>query len=358
MKDWKRTLTVKTGILQECRFLYVVMEEGDDYSNVKITLDFILDNQRIAETSKKDNAYISAFSHCSWVSSLRELARKKLSVRKLMNHRCLKKEISETYGTLCLAEKCLRRFSRNSCDDSSLLNFSMLNEHSHRIVFYDICSGKGISSFLISQLFSSSTIFMIDFDKRMNLDHLHISQCANIKYCHLDVTSKDFEDFMRLETTRNIQENNIPIVFGLHLCGTLSTSLTSLFNLLSLSLPILILSPCCMPTRKHTRMRDKIRRNKWDAYSYWCMAVYVSICDQRVDLCLAPCSEGAGKGEGGGQGEGLGQGGGLRGESGGTPTTASGPLSRTVHKDVVVDPLVLSEKASFVCAIRTGVAVV
>ena len=72
----------------------------------------------------------------------------------------------------------------------------------------------------------------------------------------------------------------IPVVVGLHLCGTLSTRLVNLYNEIS-DLPILILSPCCAPTRsKKNRVlmtRERLKRNSWPSYGHWAFSVYVLI---------------------------------------------------------------------------------
>ena len=85
-----------------------------------------------------------------------------VAVKQLLNHRFLKKEITELYGALARVEECLARAAsldarHRYCapcaprkalpeDDasSSSAMFPLLRRHAHRVVLVDLCCGKGV----------------------------------------------------------------------------------------------------------------------------------------------------------------------------------------------------------------------
>jgi hypothetical protein len=308
----------------------------------KITLDFILANNRKAAATGEEgnsltNSYISEFCQNEWIFSLRQLADENQAVRKLLNHKSLKKEITELYGALHLFEKFLQKshslllsqndnkmkntpavFSDNPCDPFPLLHHL---DETHHLAFYDICSGKGIASFFLSFLFPHSKIILIDSDPTMKLDHLLISQCSHVKYFNYNIYSNEFLHFLEIESQINSSLHiSHPLLFGLHLCGTLSLRLCSLFNSLPLY-PLLVLSPCCMPKNKKSNSSHRLHLGKWGrghghggenkkkgtgvreqqsdeqneeftGYDYWCLNVYHQLDptqmrrDMKQDACV------------------------------------------------------------------------
>ena len=315
-------------------------------SRPHISLDFVVKNEGLA--GGNSNAYIKSFCHDGDIlERLYKIVEADASILKLMNKQGLKKEITECYSAICLVERSLRRqkkFTDNILQDSSmqycdecvharnthsgaelivrddrgcfsntdveepLLTFSSILKNMASIVFYDVCSGKGILSFLLSLLFPDiPKIVMIDSDANMKLEHLNSNCCSRIVYKQCDIYSQDFSQYLMSEGRGCRQQNRIPILVGLHLCGTLSTRLIHLYNTIE-ELPILILSPCCAPTRskknKVFMSRERLKKNKWPSYTYWYMTVYIFI-----DHLLAV-------------------------------------------KDIIHDALVVSEKNIFICALK------
>jgi hypothetical protein len=326
-----------------------------------ITLDFILKN---CETASRGtyNRYVSAFCRDErMIQRLLEMVECNIAVRKLLNHKCLKKEITELYGALTLIERALaKKFSLNDMEAASntpisycqpcfgdgfhesnpaqeswvnsdpyhIGDFPNIRKHMHRLVFYDICSGKGIQSFLLLQLFPEiAKIVMVDADTHMQVDHIYDKGCnAKISYRSFDIHKSEFAEFLEKDVADCVRggrandpneslngsisdqggSNNsssvtgsgngtgipqplISIVMGLHLCGTLSTRIATLFNRIE-GLPIMVISPCCLPdlgAKKRgldniAKTREMIRRNKWSPYAFWTLTVFTTI-----DPCLS-----------------------------------------------------------------------
>lgn len=304
-----------------------------------ISLDFVVKNDSLAGESS--NEYIKSFCHDGdMLERIYNIMATDTSILKLMNKQGLKKELTECYSAICLVERSFRRHSMSTdkklgdctlkycvpcvhvkstqsvkesiildCGNAeSLLTFKKIRENIANIVFYDICSGKGILSFLLSLLFPDlQKIVMIDSDANMKLEHLASECCSSIIYRQCDIYSEDFSEYLLSESRSCRLHNQIPVLIGLHLCGTLSTRLIHLYNTIE-DLPILILSPCCAPTRskknKVFMSRDRLKKNKWSSYSYWSMSVYMFI-----DHLLAV-------------------------------------------KDIIHDDLVISEKNTYICALK------
>ena len=285
-----------------------------------IKLDFIVKNEKLAENDY--NPYIRSFCGDEmFIERLYEEVENNAAILRLMNKSDLKKELTECYSAICLVERSLRRrgtlqdvhddakdktlhclpcraldqkpkgteindtFDAYAWWDQSLgeplITFSEIRRHAEHLVFYDVCSGKGILSFLLAILFPEvPKIIMIDSNADMNLVHLNAECCSSITYKNYDIFSKDFAHFLSTEVVDCRHIGYIPIVIGVHLCGALSTRLTELYN--KIDLPILIVSPCCAPTRSKKIVvfmtREKLKKNKWSSYEFWYMSVYVSIC--------------------------------------------------------------------------------
>jgi Methyltransferase domain len=285
-----------------------------------IKLDYIVRNEK--EANGIYNDYIKSFcGDEEFVKRLFDLVESDSAFLKLLNKQDLKKELTECYSAICLAERALRRRRHSTslkidlngtqycvpCDtiqrnpissidpdslengmthnfghEEPLLTFSAIRENGKNLTFYDVCSGKGILSFLLAILFPEiPRIAMVDSNADMKLDHLTSECCSSVTFEKQDIHSGEFADFLVSESEICRLSNRIPIIIGLHLCGTLSTRLTQLYNSI-VGLPVLIVSPCCAPTRsKKNRAfmtRERLRQNKWSSYAFWYMTVYVSIC--------------------------------------------------------------------------------
>jgi hypothetical protein len=255
----------------------------------KIALDFVIENCRNAlmKTTENDqfyNQYITAFVKMPWVPEIYQLVAECYPAKQIMNHKHLKKEITEAFGALKVAEKALRRsVGAPHCDsDRELLTFEYLKRYQNKLVFLDMCSGKGIQSFLMTFLLPGSDIVMIDFNAKIKLEHLQHPRMHKIKFMHLDIYAPASAQAIHTLCEDFSKEDRIIITCGLHLCGKLSLQLVNLFNNIA-EIGILILSPCCMPLKKHggQKINDLVRRTGWSGYNYWCLTVYTAI-DSRI----------------------------------------------------------------------------
>lgn len=265
-----------------------------------ISLDFIKKNVELAiRNDEPYNSYLLSFAKSNFIDIISELVETNNSIKKLMNHRSLKKEITEAYGAIQLIENVLVKsieiskfefLEARSILDSTLVNTESIDIHEfsnckalqERLVFFDICSGKGILSFLLASMFPLSKIHMIDFNSKIKADHLRDNHCKNINYMHMDIFQESFYEFMTGETLKLVNQGYIPIAIGLHLCGNLSTRLVNLFSTTNLS--IAIISPCCLPPRSKSTVavagsaadfRDVVTRNHWSLYNYWCLSLFL-----------------------------------------------------------------------------------
>jgi len=168
-----------------------------------ISLDFIVKNERLAEGYYND--YIRSF--CRDGNLLEKLSCTVESdpvILKLMNKQSLKKELTECYSAICLVERSLRRIQKcpiNENTEEPLITFTSIRKNAKNLAIYDICSGKGILSFLLTLLFPEiSIIKMIDSNKKIKLDHLDSKCCNNITYEHYDIFNEEFSDFLLKES--------------------------------------------------------------------------------------------------------------------------------------------------------------
>jgi hypothetical protein len=237
----------------------------------KTSLDYLIENEALYQSSQeyapKRNPYITAFVRSGLARRLTELAGEDRAVHKLVNHKKLRKEITESYGALVLLEKCARRLTppppstqqqeeeQKKEGEDPLLSFSALHRLANTapLVFLDVCSGKGITSFLLALLFPAASVVMLDANSRINRDHLLHPACRRVTFEHMDINSAAFPVFLQTisttttttlpdtdntdNTDRNQSRANsvvapppLCLVLGTHLCGHLSTRLAAVFS--------------------------------------------------------------------------------------------------------------------------------
>jgi hypothetical protein len=176
----------------------------------------------------------------------------------LFDHKKLKKEMTEAWGVFELLSAELAKLAPPP---------------GAKFVMFDVCSGRGFLSVLLSRKFPDATVYMIDNDKDMNVNH--VKSLENVRISHADIMCDDgapFREWLRdeLETWKGVdgQRPVFCVMLGVHLCGMLSERFVRAFNeLVSLQLSHLsMLSPCCIPkggrmaggvsTRAHAAGRD------------------------------------------------------------------------------------------------------
>lgn len=248
-------------------------------SRPKISLDYLLENA--SNRPESLNPYIKAFIDLSCAHDPLSVLRKLIScddrVRKVFNHKSLKKEITESMAMAFALNKVAGK-KLGIRGDMTDLNLELLQQH--QFTFYDVCSGRGITSIIFRLFFPESRIVMIDFNQSINVEFLQASELASIEFRHMDIYQPDFSNFLVASTERDISDGRVPCIFGMHLCGQLSNRVIELFNDIY-TIPILVVIPCCMPRRKKgskvDKMRIMLKQNGWDGYSFWTLNLFGSI---------------------------------------------------------------------------------
>lgn len=257
-------------------------------------LDYLIQNinrnvEEFGRDSDQVNLYIYNFSQLSFLPDLVQQSKSNVSIRKLMNHKNLKKEITESYGVYRLIDHALSRLPNHNSSFFQLRNchseiecndlIPLSQNLSVKLVFFDICCGKGITSFLLAQLFPNCIIHMIDFNSRIKFDHMN--ELKNVHYHHLDIHSNLCEQFLKLKCDEYRLDGFTIIAFGNHLCGNLSTRIIDLFQKIEY-IDVLIFSPCCLPTKKsNDNFQDTYSFNllgdSYSLFDHWCFTLYMGL---------------------------------------------------------------------------------
>ncbi|KAL3918391.1 MAG: hypothetical protein SGPRY_006039 [Prymnesium sp.] len=107
------------------------------------------------------------------------------------------------------------------------------------VVVFDVCSGKGLGSTLLSFLLPNARIIMLDANGQMEL--AHVKSRPNLSFHHVDI--------FREETVAIIKEEAngafLTVALGMHLCGALSPRLIDLTFALD-CIDVMVLCPCCL----------------------------------------------------------------------------------------------------------------
>ncbi|PRP89307.1 hypothetical protein PROFUN_02181 [Planoprotostelium fungivorum] len=182
----------------------------------------------------------------------------------LLNHKALKKEMTESYSVYRQVKKMIEQI-----------------KHRHEgtecptIVLLDVCSGKGFASVLLTFKFPDLKIKMIDNDRFMNVKHL--KSLPNIEMVYMDVHKEQFQDWM-VETLRG----KIGIMLGTHLCGQLSIDFVDAYNNHP-EVAAMILAPCCL-NKKLWELNEKAKELNIDNYEYWSMHLFELVQSTQKEL--------------------------------------------------------------------------
>jgi hypothetical protein len=235
-----------------------------------------------AETcpEKLRNPYIDHFRRQPWIPTVLECCNSHIGVRQLLNHKHLKKEITEMYGALMCMKRSLPLHSLEW--DDQFVSFESLKELKSNFVIFDICSGKGVASFFLAFMFPEAIIKMIDKDKDLKLEHIRVH--TNISYQHADIHDPLFAGSLKEEVEIYHAMGKTIFFMGLHLCGYLSIRMTEFYNEIR-GIHSLVLSPCCMPStrnkqkdiKEHRKFFYKLQASSIFNYDVWCLNVCFQI---------------------------------------------------------------------------------
>jgi len=145
------------------------------------------------------------------------------------------------------------------------------------VVLIDVCSGKGFGVTLLSFMFPSLQIYMVDMDLVMNISH--VKSLPNVHFICMDVHSKTFENW--LQSTLNGKNG---ILMGTHLCGQLSPHFIQLYNQ-EKNAKAMILAPCCL-NKKENKIRQVAKNLNVDHFMYWTLYLFSLIQYSRKNILI------------------------------------------------------------------------
>ena len=144
--------------------------------------------------------------------------------------RTLLKELSESYAAL----RRVRAQAEHACGADGT-----------GLVVFDVCSGKGVASLLLSVALPGCRVVMVDSNAKMDLSHL--SGRANVEFHALSVYDDAAIGSLFAREARGAAWC---VMVGTHLCGALSPRLIELYcrelDGVGSTVHGLILSPCCL----------------------------------------------------------------------------------------------------------------
>eukprot|EP01113_Clastostelium_recurvatum_P042962 TRINITY_DN7032_c0_g1_i1.p1 TRINITY_DN7032_c0_g1~~TRINITY_DN7032_c0_g1_i1.p1 ORF type:complete len:253 (+),score=40.89 TRINITY_DN7032_c0_g1_i1:3-761(+) len=175
--------------------------------------------------------------------------------RSFLNQKALKKEISESMALYKRVSIVIDQLRAEAVDSHVSLQ---------DIVLFDVCSGKGNATAVLSFMFPNLSIYMVDKNKKMNISH--VTNLNNVQIEYRDI----FQVGKFVDWTNKVTQGKIGIFLGSHLCGDLSEIVIDVFNKCG-NVRALILAPCCLSKRKR-QIADTAVRLKIDNYMYWTRA--------------------------------------------------------------------------------------
>jgi len=241
--------------------------------------------------SVQTQPYLKEFASAPWLPTL--LAREGCSSLFNKRGRPLRKEVTEAFGVLEAVRRVLSKFGGAGTDPISRSG----------AVIVDACCGKGMGSLVLAQAMPESTVHAVDKDPRMDLAHFQGQD--NVHFHGMDLHSHAAAE-LAARASQEAHARGAPLLFvGTHLCGALSTRLVELFA--ELPGPAgLVLAPCCLDKRR-PECKLAARRLGVDPHYYWCLSLLMSL-----------------------------------------------PVGRGHRRELLIDDDVLSERNTFVLAVRAG----
>eukprot|EP01105_Mastigella_eilhardi_P005183 TRINITY_DN16954_c0_g1_i1.p1 TRINITY_DN16954_c0_g1~~TRINITY_DN16954_c0_g1_i1.p1 ORF type:complete len:422 (-),score=107.40 TRINITY_DN16954_c0_g1_i1:70-1296(-) len=169
--------------------------------------------------------------------------------RSFLNHKDLAKEFSESWAIYRRVKSLMKTLRANGNTD---------------IALFDVCSGKGFTAVLLTHMFPGVPVYMLDKNKKMNLNHLE--QLPNIKMAHLDIL-KDKAALPHFVYSV-LQPNSVGIIAGMHLCGPLALRFLECFKFVN-RVRAMALCPCCLESHKVSDVAAAAKSLDTDNYSHW-----------------------------------------------------------------------------------------
>ena len=128
------------------------------------------------------------------------------------------------------------------------------------ILFFDMCSGKGITALILTMRFPSAKIMCVDVRKPGETEH-HLREGA---FANISRTTGSVYDE---EVVRNVisktPTDGTCIVLGTHLCGHLSVAAMDTIAQYPEQISAVIVAPCCLPQQKNPKKALNIPGAGW-----------------------------------------------------------------------------------------------
>ena len=120
-------------------------------------------------------------------------------------------------------------------------------ETGENILFFDMCSGKGITALMLSMRFPLAKIVCVDIRPVGATEHhLHEGAFENISR----ITGSVYDEDIVKDVINQTPANGTCIVLGTHLCGNLSVVAIDTIAQYPEQVSTAIVAPCCLPRQK------------------------------------------------------------------------------------------------------------
>ena len=210
------------------------------------------------------NAHGAAFE----ASTLRGLLQNDPAFDSLSRHRQIKKEITEAFAALEQVRRALRDRGTGDWEGDG-----------SRLIFIELCSGRGFLSLALADAFPKARIYMIDCDTDMDVSHVRAFGPDRISFHAFDLFSSECEAFVR-DIVADAPSASTAVLVGVHLCGALADRAISLYESVE-RVAALVLAPCCLPRRRrhdvpgfHVKDIAKAIANGVTPHQCWCTHLY------------------------------------------------------------------------------------
>ena len=210
--------------------------------------------QYIIQSRDKENEYLKEFINSDLCVEFQEKAEWRSWAWSKKTSQ-LKKEIIESYAVAKNVDVVLAASRAGKTNASK------------KVVFFDMASGKGLTSIVLAKKYPNATVHMLDNNGKMNLDHL--SAVPTVQFKNIDLFSEEAETLIM---DALIEHDGFGVMVGMHLCGNLSRRAIEMWtNIMTKGEKIrensfnlgLILSPCCLPHKV------RIPKRKYNDFGYW-----------------------------------------------------------------------------------------
>ena len=140
--------------------------------------------QYIIQSRDKENEYLKEFINSDLCVEFQEKAEWRSWAWSKKTSQ-LKKEIIESYAVAKNVDVVLAALRAGKTNASK------------KVVFFDMASGKGLTSIVLAKKYPNATVHMLDNNGKMNLDHL--SAVPTVQFKNIDLFSEEAEKLIMAE---------------------------------------------------------------------------------------------------------------------------------------------------------------